>query len=85
MQLIKDWVVNRFNTQLKERKAENKKLEKRLKAETQTSADNYDLQQRIEQLEKELSNSAKKTTDDSKRHQRETQSLIDTKKQLQQV
>uniref|UniRef100_A0A914VIN2 Uncharacterized protein n=1 Tax=Plectus sambesii TaxID=2011161 RepID=A0A914VIN2_9BILA len=74
----------KLNAQLKERKNEIKRLEKRLKAEGQMSAENAELQARIETLEKDVASLQKRLADEQKKHQREVQSLLDSKKHLQQ-
>ena len=75
--------IYRLNTQLKERKQEIKRLEKRLKSETQTSAENAELQSRIETLEKEVSALQKKLNEEQKKHAREVQQLQEGKKRIQ--
>jgi len=51
---------------------------------SQTNAENAELTARIEALEKEVATLQKRLADEQKKHQRDTQSLIDSKKHLQQ-
>lgn len=69
---------------MKDKRVEVKKLEKRLKAESQSSAENAELNSKIEQLERDLASSRQKHSEEKQRWNEETQKFNETKRNLQQ-
>jgi NAD+--asparagine ADP-ribosyltransferase len=69
---------------VRERKAEIKKMDKKVKQQETMSDELSELRTRNEQLDKDLENVRKEQRDERKKTQREKQQLLDAKKQLQQ-
>lgn len=76
--------VEKLNVQLRERRAEIKKMEKKLKVECQTSAENAELNSKIEQLERDLTHVRQKHNEDKLKLTEENHKLNELKKSLQQ-
>uniref|UniRef100_A0A914C2I6 MATH domain-containing protein n=1 Tax=Acrobeloides nanus TaxID=290746 RepID=A0A914C2I6_9BILA len=74
--------AERFNQQLKEKKNEIKKLEKKAKLEAQLAAENTELHEKVDQLTKELGQLQRQLNEEQLKYKRDTQSLADSKKHL---
>lgn len=74
-----------MNAQLKEKKVDFKKMEKKLKGESQLQTENAQLVAKVETLEKDLAASQRKLAEEVKKYHKEQQSHIDSRKHLQQA
>uniref|UniRef100_A0A915EP60 Uncharacterized protein n=1 Tax=Ditylenchus dipsaci TaxID=166011 RepID=A0A915EP60_9BILA len=72
----------KLNQQLKDRKNEIKKLEKKAKSEAQLAAENSELHDKLDAFKKEVSHLQRQINEEQMKYKRDTQSLADSKKHL---